>query len=110
VSERPVRTVAQISQAVGCGFGRANDLLFALELMGLAEPAGAGYRRSTAAEQHYPVLTPAEVKRRQVTRRQEAYTPGQCVWCGRVYAPTSTNEGICSAKCSEEFQEMREAA
>lgn len=111
MSDRPVRTVAQVAAAVDVGFERAEELLLVLELMGHAEQAGAGYRRTRAAELMYPVLSEDEIKRRQVARRQADRKPGQCVYCARLYVPTpSLGRGLCSKRCEAEFDEMREAA
>lgn len=106
MSERPVRTIAQIATAVDCSYDRADALVFWLWTRGLVEPVGAGYRRSIAAEQCYPVLEPDEVRRRQAARRLEAGRPGQCFYCARSFG----GSGCCSAECEEAMTSMREEA
>jgi len=122
MTERPVRTAAQISKAVGCTYARAEILLTLLRLRGLAEPAGSGYRRTADAEARYAVLEPAEVKSRQILRRIEANELDVCVFCGRDCdgqqaddteplpdraAAVLAGSDFCSEACE---REMRDAA
>lgn len=111
MSERPVRTVSQVARAADVGDDRAAELLLILELMGLAEPHGSGYRRTRAAELQYPVLDEAEVRRRQVARRQANPEPGHCIVCAKPYSPSPRlRSGFCSRACGAELRAMREVA
>jgi hypothetical protein len=107
---RPIRTTAEIADAVGCDYEGALGLVGVLKALGLAEPVGRGYRRTQEAEERYTVLDEAEIERRRLAWRQARHKPGRCSFCGRGKPPSRAGKDYCSRKCEREMAKLREAA
>lgn len=63
MSERPIRSAAQVAAATGIRDERAEELLFALWVLRLVEPVGGGYRATETAWATYPRPKPKQGKK-----------------------------------------------